>query len=242
MASRSPASPLSSTPSPRRARRKEARPGELIEAALDLFVERGYAATKVDEVAARAGVSKGTLFLYFPSKEDLFKAVARHNLARHFTEWDVEIEHYPHSTSELLRYAYELWWEHIGATKASAISKLVLSEAHNFPDIAAFYRNEVVLPGNRLIRRILERGMQRGEFRKLDLDCAVHVVAAPLVFMMMWRHSGVCMPASDEVTPQRFIDAQVDSLLAGFCVRQDAPAAQPRAKRAVRAPKMDGLS
>lgn len=242
MASRAPSPPPSSEPSPRRARRKEARPGELLEAALDLFVERGYAATKVDEVAARAGVSKGTLFLYFPSKEDLFKEVVRQNLARHFAEWDVEIEHYPHSTSELLRHAYELWWTHIGATKASGISKLVLSEAHNFPDIAAFYRDEVVLPSHRLIRRLLERGVQRGEFRELDLDCAVQVVAAPLVFMMMWRHSGVCMPESDEVTPQRFIDAQVDNLLAGFCVRQDGVAAVPQARQPGCAPKIDGLS
>ncbi|AVS74447.1 TetR/AcrR family transcriptional regulator [Paracidovorax cattleyae] len=242
MTSRPTPPPPPSAPPPRRARRKDARPGELLEAALDLFVERGYAATKVDEVAARAGVSKGTLFLYFPSKEDLFKAVVRHNLGRHFAEWDVEIEHYPHSTSELLRYAYDLWWKHIGATKASGIAKLVLGEAHNFPDIAAFYRDEVVLPGNRLIRRILERGLQRGEFRELDLDCAVHVVAAPLVFMMMWRHSGVCMPESDGVTPQRFIDAQVDNLLAGFCVRHGRVAAVPQAQQPAHAPKIGGLS
>ena len=211
--------PRAPEPSPRRTRRKDARPGELIDAALDLFVEKGYAATKVDEVAARAGVSKGTLFLYFPSKEDLFKEVVRHNMGRHFAEWDVEIEQYPHGTSELLRHAYDLWWTHIGSTKASGLSKLILSEAHNFPDIAAFYRAEVVLPSNRLIRRILERGVARGEFRPLDLDCAVQVVVAPLVFMMMWRHSGVCMPESQDVTPQRFIAAQLDNLLAGFCVR-----------------------
>ena len=76
---------------PRRARRKEARPGELIEAALALFVEKGFAATRVEEVAARAGVSKGTLFLYFPSKEDLFKAVVRENIAGRFPEWNEEL-------------------------------------------------------------------------------------------------------------------------------------------------------
>ncbi len=214
----------------------------MIEAALDLFVERGYAATKVDEVAARAGVSKGTLFLYFPSKEDLFKAVARHNLARHFTEWDVEIEHYPHSTSELLRYAYELWW---GAYRRHQGLRHLQAGVERSAQLS---RHRGVLPqrgrasGQPAHPPHPRARHAAGEFRKLDLDCAVHVVAAPLVFMMMWRHSGVCMPASDEVTPQRFIDAQVDSLLAGFCVRQDAPAAQPRAKRAVRAPKMDGLS
>ncbi|TLF42683.1 helix-turn-helix transcriptional regulator, partial [Halomonas urmiana] len=73
-------------------RRKEARPGELLEAALDLFVEKGFAATRVDDVAARAGVSKGTLFLYFPSKEELFKAVVRENIVGRFAEWNNALE------------------------------------------------------------------------------------------------------------------------------------------------------
>ena len=68
--------------SPKRERRKQQRPGELLEAALDLFVEKGFAATKSEEVAAKAGVSKGTLFLYFPSKEELFKAVVRENVVK----------------------------------------------------------------------------------------------------------------------------------------------------------------
>jgi len=91
--------PPTTTPSnpsdaPKRERRKEARPGELLDAALDLFVEKGFAATKVDEVAARAGVSKGTLFLYFSSKEELFKEVVRQNISGHFAEWDGELEAY----------------------------------------------------------------------------------------------------------------------------------------------------
>ena len=92
------------TTSTKRERRKEARPGELLEAALDLFVEKGFAATRVDEVAARAGVSKGTLFLYFPSKEELFKAVVRENIAGRFAEWNSELETFVGTTSEVLRY------------------------------------------------------------------------------------------------------------------------------------------
>lgn len=78
--------------SPKRERRKEARPGELLDAALDLFVEKGFAATRAEEVAARAGVSKGTLFLYFQSKEELFKAVITENIAGRFNEWNAEFE------------------------------------------------------------------------------------------------------------------------------------------------------
>jgi len=103
----------------KRERRKEARPGELLEAALDLFVEKGFAATRSEEVAARAGVSKGTLFLYFPSKEELFKAVVIENLAGRFTEWNKEFDEYEGSTSDMLRYCMRVWWERVGSTKAS---------------------------------------------------------------------------------------------------------------------------
>ena len=100
-----PTSP-SPTTAAKRERRKEARPGELIEAALELFVEKGFAATRVDEVAARAGVSKGTLFLYFSSKEELFKAVVRENIAGRFAEWTLELDTFEGSTGDLLRYCY----------------------------------------------------------------------------------------------------------------------------------------
>ncbi|NCS61615.1 MAG: TetR/AcrR family transcriptional regulator, partial [Rhodoferax sp.] len=122
-------SPLSTPPADgpvRRTRRKEARPGELLAAALDLFVEKGFAATRVEEVAQRAGVSKGTLFLYFPSKEDLFKAVVRENISGRFAEWNDEFDRFEGSTQEMLRYCLFSWWDRIGSTKASGIPKLMM--------------------------------------------------------------------------------------------------------------------
>src|SRR3954463_14843617 len=120
----------------RRGRRKEARPGELLDAALDLFVEKGFAATRSEEVAARAGVSKGTLFLYFPSKEELFKAVVRENISGRFQEWRDEFGTFEGNTADMLRYCTKVWWERMGSTKASGITKLIISEARNFPEIA----------------------------------------------------------------------------------------------------------
>jgi len=105
---------------PRRERRKEARPGELLDAALTLFVEKGFAATRVEEVAARAGVSKGTLFLYFPSKEDLFKAVVRETIAGRFAEWNEEFERFDGSSADLVRHCLMAWWERVGMTKRLA--------------------------------------------------------------------------------------------------------------------------
>jgi AcrR family transcriptional regulator len=224
---RTPTSPAP-TPTAKRERRKEARPGELIEAALDLFVEKGFAATRVDEVAARAGVSKGTLFLYFPSKEELFKAVVRENIAGRFAEWTLEMDAFESSTDDLLRYCYKVWWERIGNTKASGITKLMLSEAHHFPEITQFYQREVMRPGQALIRRILQRGMDRKEFRPLDLDHAVYLVLAPMIFLMLWKHSmGACVPDILALDPEKYLAMQADNILHGLCGTVPSPATPP---------------
>lgn len=211
----------------RHERRKEARPGELLDAALDLFVERGYAATRVEAVAARAGVSKGTLFLYFPSKQELFKAVVRENIAGRFQRWNDEFEAFEGSTADMVRYCYASWWEHIGATRASGITKLMLSEAGNFPEIAQFYQQEVIAPGQQLMRRVLERGMACGEFRVLDLDHAVYAVLAPMVFLVLCKHSMVaCTAGTQDFSYPAYLELQLNILLNGLCrVPPTTPAA-----------------
>jgi TetR/AcrR family transcriptional regulator len=204
----------------KRERRKEARPGELLDAALDLFVEKGFAATRAEEVAARAGVSKGTLFLYFPSKEELFKAVVRENISGRYGEWTAEYEAFQGDSADMLRYFMLTWWERLGATRASGITKLIISEARNFPEIAAFYQKEVIMPGHALVRQILQRGIDRGEFRPIDLDYAVYTVIAPMIFLIMMKHSlGACVPQDYPVDPQRYVRMQADTLLQGLCVR-----------------------
>ncbi len=210
----------------KRERRKDARPGELTAAALDLFVEKGFAATRAEEVAARAGVSKGTLFLYFQSKEELFKAVVRENISGRFSEWNNEIPHFEGSTSDMLVYCLNSWWERVGSTRASGITKLMMSEASNFPELAAFYQQEVVQPGRALIRRILQRGIDSGEFRQLDLDYAIYNVLSPMMHLLMMKHSNCAfMPPDQAIDPKRYIEAQLATLLYGVVAR--APDADP---------------
>ena len=205
----------------KRERRKEARPGELLDAALDLFVEKGYAATRSEEVAARAGVSKGTLFLYFPSKEELFKAVVRENLSGRFAEWTEEFASFQGPTPDMVRYFMRVWWERVGATRASGITKLIISEARNFPDLAAFYQQEVIRPGTDLIRKILQRGIARGEFRPVDVEYTIFSVVAPMIFLIMMKHSlGACVPQDYPLDPVRYVEAQIDILLHGLAVRE----------------------
>jgi TetR/AcrR family transcriptional regulator len=212
-----PKSATATTPPHKRERRKEARPGELLEAALDLFVEKGFAATRSEEVAARAGVSKGTLFLYFPSKEDLFKAVVRENIAGHVLNGASKVAAFTGPTADLLPHLMLEWWRRYGATKASGISKLIISEASNFPELARFYQDEVITPGHALIRGVLQRGIDRGEFRPLDLDYAVQAVLAPLIFLLMWKHSmAPCCDAARAIDPEKFITLHADLMVRGL--------------------------
>ena len=202
------------------ARRKDARPGELLDAALTLFVEKGFAATRVEEVAKLAGVSKGTLFLYFSSKEELFKAVVRENISGRFTEWNAEFVNFEGSSADMLRYCLNSWWQRIGSTKAAGITKLMLSEARNFPELATFYEQEVIQPGNALIQRVLQLGVARGEFRPMDLKYGVYIVLAPILFLALWQHSlGSCCDPKAQLVPEDYIALQLDTILNGLTVR-----------------------
>jgi len=209
----------------KRERRKEARPGELLEAALDLFVEKGFAATRSEEVAARAGVSKGTLFLYFQSKEELFKAVVIENLAGRFTEWNREFDEYEGTTADMLRYCMRVWWERVGATKASGLTKLMMSEGRNFPELAEFYRREVVQPGHELLRRIVQRGIDRGEFAPVEVDLAIYTVVAPMIFLMLTKHSpAICFDHTSHIDPEKYLALQAETVLHGLSLPPKAAA------------------
>jgi AcrR family transcriptional regulator len=200
---------------PRFERRKDARPNELIEAALDLFVQHGYAATRLDDVAARAGVSKGTLYLYFGSKEELFKAVVRSNVVPLIAQAEQLMENFPGTSAELFRAMVMGWWSAIGDSNASGLPKLVISEAQNFPEIARWYHDEVIERGTRVTALLLHRGIERGEFREVDVEQAVHVVMAPLLMFAIMRHSlAPCLPGDTD--PVRYLECAIDLTLAGL--------------------------
>ncbi len=201
----------------KRERRKQDRPGELLEAALDLFVEKGFAATRAEEVALRAGVSKGTLFLYFPSKEELFKAVVMENVARPVAEGITEAAQFKGNSGELLTWMMLEWWRRYGATKASGISKLMMSEAGNFPELADFFRTNVILPAQSLVRLVLQRGIESGEFRAIDVDNTIYSVMAPLIFLVMEKHAtSACSATHTAIHPEQFITHHAQLLVRGM--------------------------
>jgi AcrR family transcriptional regulator len=175
-------------PSVRWRRRKTARPAEILSAALASFAERGFAATRLDDVAARAGVTKGTLYLYFRNKEELFKAVVRQELLPTIEWAEAMVAQSAASSMVMLEQLAELF-SRIISSRLSAIPKLVLTEAGNFPDLARFYLEEVVDRGKALLRKVLERGVETGEFRPIDSESVVLCVIAPLLLACLWRHS-----------------------------------------------------
>ena len=201
---------------PRWTRRKHARPEEITAAALESFVERGYAATRLEDVAARAGISKGTLYLYFANKEELFKAVVREALVARLVEFQSQIGKFQGSSADLLRLVFRNWWERIGSTRISGIPKLILSEARNFPEIARFYVEEVVRPGRETLAAVIRRGIARGEFRAdIDVDASVHLLAAPMLMITLWKNA--LEPCCDDrIDPATLLEAHVEMLSRGL--------------------------
>jgi AcrR family transcriptional regulator len=216
---------------PARQRRKQARPMELLDAALDLFVERGFAATRSEDVAARAGVSKGTLYLYYPSKEELLKAVISHNVVNQIAEGSEIIRQFKGNSSELLAMVLLLWWERIGETRASGIIKLMTSEVRNFPEVAQFYVDEVVTPSNQMLAQVIQRGVDRGEFRGVNVPEVVHALVGPLIFLVLNKHSLGACSISFMLEPRAVITALIDMVLHGLVPRGAAQPAVTTANR-----------
>jgi len=200
---------------PRWERRKEARPKELLASAIELFVERGFASPRLEDVARRAGVSKGTLYLYYANKEDLFKAVVRQTILPMIDDAETSVAEFDGNSAELLRQVILSWWVRIGATKASGISKLILAEADNFPEMARFYQEEVMARGMRMISNMLERGIRRGEFRAIDVPQTAQVLIAPLLMLSTWKHTIAPCERCD-LQPEAFLEAFLDITLHGL--------------------------
>lgn len=202
-----------------RRRRKGARPAELTAAALELFVEKGFAATRLDDVAVRAGVSKGTLYLYFSSKEALFKAVIEDGMVAVLAAAEEELSDYQGSAADLLRQLLHGWWERIGRTSMAGVTKLIISESSNFPEVAQFYHDRVITRGRALLRGALQRGISSGEFRRVDVEAAIDVIMAPLLILAISRFS--LRFCGQNRGPEAYLDAHCDLLLHGLCGTDD---------------------
>ncbi|RJF98634.1 TetR/AcrR family transcriptional regulator [Noviherbaspirillum saxi] len=172
-----------------RRRRARTSNGELLLAALRVFSKHGYVATRMDDIAAMAGISKGALYLHFLNKEELFKAVVRENAGFNPAEIETLVERSEVDCQQLLRIVLHEISERLCRTPLSDIARLVVAEAGNFPELLRFYYEEVVVPIEAIVTRVLLRGVDRGEFRIHDVAHGASIIVAPMMLSAMSHSS-----------------------------------------------------
>ena len=195
---------------PRFQRRKEDRPQEITEAAFEVFAEKGYAKARVQEVATRAGVSKGLLYLYFETKQALFKAVIRSVVIRRLDALLAAVDKTELSSEAFMRGPLVDFMKTVPGSPVAVVIRLLIAEGQRHPDLVDYYWDNVVAKGLAAITAIVERGVERGEFRDTDVTRLPQLVLAPVMVSVIWR----ILFARHELDSDRLIETQVDMLLA----------------------------
>ena len=205
---------LKSDTSGRWQRRKDARPEEILDAALALFTEKGFSATRMLDVAQQAGISKGTLYLYFESKEAIFIAVVQEMITPRLDEFEQLLKQFVGPSDVLLKQMIHTWWQSVGKTRLCAIPKIVISEAGNFPELAEFFVNTVVKRGRKVFTDVIKRGISSGEFNDYDPKIVARLIVAPLVHMTIWTHS--LKPYDEKMNDDDLLDMHTAFILKGL--------------------------
>lgn len=204
---------------PRWVRRKDERAPEILDAALACFSEKGFAATRMEDIARRAGISKGTIYLYFESKAAVFKALAQRMVGSRVGEVGALVQGFEGATSDLVR----LVLTHIGSVVSTGdvavLPRMVLAEAGNFPELAEHWRREVIDRGLQLWESIIRRGQARGEFRAIEPAHAARLCIAPMIFIALWRSTFSRLDAAP-YDYQGLIEAHIDTLLRGLAAKE----------------------
>jgi len=195
---------------PRYRRRKEDRPQEITEAAFAAFAEKGYAATRVEEVAKRAGISKGLLYLYFKTKEELFKAVVRSVVMPRVDALEALLDDSEMSAEEFIRGPVLDFMKLIPGSPVSVVIRLMIAEAPKHPDLVEFYWDNVASRGMGALQQLLERGVQNGEFRRTAVNDLPQLLIAPVMMAVVW---GLVF-AQRSLDTDKLIETNLDMVLA----------------------------
>ena len=201
---------------PKRQRRPEDRPDEILDAALAVFTEQGFAAARVDDIAKRAGLSKGAVYLYFPSKEAMLNALVEQSagLVAQSAERMVAAAA-PDDPEQAFRAVLKMVLTVISDPEVSAAPRLVLSEAPRFPELAAYYRTHVIDIGQRTFRTLFATGIERGVFREIDTHAAMRAVMGPVIAHMLLTNV-FNRPGDPQHDPAAMADALADIVLNGL--------------------------
>jgi AcrR family transcriptional regulator len=179
---------------------------QIMKAALTEFGERGLAGARLDDIAKRAGLSKGTIYLYFPNKEELFREMVRSTVVSHIEESERQVGETSSTATETLIGFMRRYWTFIRSPGFASLFRLIHAEIQNHPDLARFYAEEVVSRGHRLIASIISRGIESGEFRDVDPMVAARMLTAPFVIHGLWSTHRECFAAVANKTDDQILD------------------------------------
>jgi len=201
-------------------RRKEARIPEILDAALACFAQKGFAGTRMDEIAARAGITKGTIYLYFKSKQLVFEALARQSIGAQLEDVLAQVKAFEGSSADLLRLVIGTIGHFASTSDRVVLARVLLGESGRFPELAEFWRREIVDRGLDLFQSVIRRGVARGEFRAVPPQHAARLCIAPMLVLILWR----TIFAQFDETPydyQGLVDTHLDMLLRGLAVEKE---------------------
>lgn len=202
-------------------RRKDARPGEILEAALEIFAEKGFAATRMEDIAARAGVTKGTIYLYYPGKEELFKSLARETVGKALASATRNMAGIAGNPRQSLIRALTAIASFLNDGRRATLPKIIIAESGNFPELAVFWRQEVVDTAFSLLCGIYDRGVELGQFRQLPREDVVRLCVAPIILSIIWRTT-----FNDTFDSARFFESHLDTLYHGLLTPEASNAPQ----------------
>ena len=214
----------SAPPDPRWRRLPEERPKQILDAAVQVFGERGLAHARLDDIARRAGLSKGTIYLYFPNKEELFREVVRQTFVATIERQERGLA--SATATQALEEVMQAYWAYLRSPTFGAVHRLVMGELHNFPDLGRFFAKEVVSRGHRLIGAVLARGIESGEFQTPDPSVAARMMVSLFLTHAIWCSNRAVFPqVADRSDEQVFADIRQFFLHA---ISADQPAAAGR--------------
>lgn len=218
-------STIDSSNDPKWRRLPEERPHQILLAAIEVFGEHGIAGAKLEDIATRAGVSKGTIYLYFDSKEELFREVVRKLIVPRIAEVERALDEGA-PTAQLERYL-RVQWAHFDRPGTAGWIRVVLTELHKYPDLAEFYYTEVIAASNHRLGDVLRRGMETGEFRRMDPLATVSIIKAIALMHVIWSQTPLPTSASGTYARGASLDAIIDFVV--HALRPDTGArSEPR--------------
>ena len=216
-----------SSSQPKWTRKPEARPDEVLEAALDVFAVNGFAATRMDDIAKAAGLSKAAIYLYFPSKDDVFKALVEQRIGVLQAHFDTAAKDQKRDPVAGLRLVARMWATSFHDLRVAALPRIILAEALRFPDLAEFYHRTVIERTQGALVELIQAGMDAGLFRPVEPLLAARALVSPLVFEILRRQA---FPAHNAGPPmESLVEAIFDLFLNGIAAvpSQDIAGVKP---------------